>query len=429
MKKTVLILLCTLLVQVVSSQVVCEKPIFPNWDKKVYKYSGDYIMSPEISSFITDWKNYMACERERKKTDTLGLQTKLTFSLADIRKEVRWDSINLRDISTEDIIKWGKTNLFESIELDQMKEQALGLANQQDPTGSFLFSGYKTKTQPFVKDITGTINYKGDRGLTSLAVSESMVVETNLDGGSLFQNIKVGSNKAISMFTMLENMSNSIRSAAQSVHALEAPTSAEIEIKNKDFGEWKFDITGNGGTANITSELVGDDPTDIITKINNANIGITASLSSNEGKIKLVSDQEGLIKIENLEVPGIENAQKTPSSYIVLNVTDPTGNIMGKSQTLYDTNQLTSSQLNNIAETQVHIANFRGKVGARLNLLDRQRDTLTERDMAIQKDISNLADADLAKLVTEMQSMMTSLQASQQAFVKISNLNLFEFIR
>ena len=117
MKKTVLILLFILLAQVVSSQVVCEKPIFPNWDKKVYKYSGDYIMSPEISSFITDWKNYMACERERKKTDTLGLQTKLTFSLADIRKEVRWDSINLRDISTEDIIKWGKTNLFESIEL------------------------------------------------------------------------------------------------------------------------------------------------------------------------------------------------------------------------------------------------------------------------------------------------------------------------
>ena len=77
----------------------------------------------------------------------------------------------------------------------------------------------------------------------------------------------------------------------------------------------------------------------------------------------------------------------------------------------------------------MHIANFRGKVGARLNLLDRQRDTLTERDIAIQKDIGNLADADLAELVTQMQSMMTSLQASQQAFVKISNLNLFEFIR
>jgi flagellar hook-associated protein 3 FlgL len=316
-----------------------------------------------------------------------------------------------------------------AIELDQMKEQALGLANQQDAGGTYLFSGYKSKLQPFVKDITGAINYKGDRGITSLAVSESMVIETNLDGGSLFQNIKVGSKKAISMFTMLENMSHSIRTAAQAVHAMEAPTNAEIEIKNNNFGNWKFNITGNGGTASITSELVGDDPTDIITKINSANIGITASLSATEGKIKLTSDQEGLIKIENLEIEGIENAQKTPSSYIVLNVTDPNGNIMGKSQTLYDTNQLTSSQLNNIAETQVHIANFRGKVGARLNLLDSQRDTLNERDMAIQRDISNLADADLAELVTQMQSMMTSLQASQQAFVKISNLNLFEFIR
>ena len=316
-----------------------------------------------------------------------------------------------------------------AIEMDQLKEEAFGLANQQDANGVFLFSGYKSKVQPFMKDISGKINYQGDRGVTSLAVSESMVVETNIDGGSLFENIKVGSNKPISMFTMFENMSNSIRTAAQAVYALEAPTSAEIEITNNNFGTWSFDITGNEGTASISSEQIGDDPIDIITKINSADIGITASFSDNGQKIKLVSDQEGLIKIENLEIEGIENAQKSPTSFFTLNVTDSAGNYIGRSQTLYDTNQLTSSQLNNISETQVHIANFRGKVGARLNLLERQRDTLTERDMAIQKDMSRIGDADLAKLVTEMQSMMTSLQASQQAFVKISNLNLFEFIR
>jgi len=316
-----------------------------------------------------------------------------------------------------------------AIEMDQLKEQAFGLANQQDASGVFLFSGYKSKIQPFVKDISGKINYKGDRGVTSLAVSESMVVETNLDGGSLFQNIKVGSNKPISMFTLFENMSNSIRTAAQAVYALEAPTSAEIEITNNNYGNWSFDITGNDGTASISSELIGDDPIDIITKINAADIGITASFSENAGKIKLVSNQEGLIKIENLEIEGIENAQKSPTSFITLNATDSAGSTIGRSQTLYDTNQLTSSQLNNISETQVHIANFRGKVGARLNLLERQNETLNERDIAIQKDMSKIGDADLAKLVTEMQSMMTSLQASQQAFIKISNLNLFEFIR
>ncbi len=66
MKKTVLILLCALLGRVVFSQEVCEKPVLPEWDKKVYKYSGDYIMSPEISLFISGWKDYLACERERK---------------------------------------------------------------------------------------------------------------------------------------------------------------------------------------------------------------------------------------------------------------------------------------------------------------------------------------------------------------------------
>jgi len=316
-----------------------------------------------------------------------------------------------------------------AIEMDQLKEQAFGLANQQDSSGVFLFSGYKSKVQPFIKDISGNINYRGDRGVTSLAVSESMVVETNLDGGSLFQNIKVGSNKPISMFTLFENMSNSIRTAAQAVYALEAPTSTEIEITNNNYGNWSFDITGNEGTASISSELIGDDPIDIITKINAADIGITASFSDNSGKIKLVSNQEGLIKIENLEIEGIENAEKSPTSFITLNAIDSTGSTIGRSQTLYDTNQLTSSQLNNISETQVHIANFRGKVGARLNLLERQKETLNERDIAIQKDMSKIGDADLAKLVTEMQTMMTSLQASQQAFVKISNLNLFEFIR
>ena len=44
------------------------------------------------------------------------------------------------------------------------------------------------------------------------------------------------------------------------------------------------------------------------------------------------------------------------------------------------------------------------------------------------KDVSELADADLSELVTELQSLMTSQEASQKAFVKISRLNLFDMI-
>ena len=66
---------------------------------------------------------------------------------------------------------------------------------------------------------------------------------------------------------MLENVSHSIRTAASAVHATKADTYAEFEITNRDYGTWSFDITGHGGTANISVELTGEDPADIIKQL------------------------------------------------------------------------------------------------------------------------------------------------------------------
>ena len=317
-----------------------------------------------------------------------------------------------------------------AIEIDEMKDEVLSLANQQDANGAFIFGGYKTKTQPFQKNIENKIEYKGDAGTTSLSISETMAVQTSVDGESLFQKIKGTSGVTVSMFTMLENISHSVRTAASAVHATKADTHAEFEITNRDYGTWTFDITGHAGTANISVELTGEDPADIIKAINNANIGITASQSTtNPKKIKLDSSQQGIIEIKNLEIPNIKTAQKVPTSFITFDPLDASGNKIGHSQTMYDNDQLTSAQLNNIADTQVHIANFRGEVGAKLNLLVRQNENLTQRDIAIKKDLSELQDADLAALVTDLKAQLTGLQASQQAFVKISDLSLFKYLK
>ena len=317
-----------------------------------------------------------------------------------------------------------------ALEIDEMKEELMSLANQQDSNGSFIFGGFKTKTEPFQKDIDGKIKYMGDSGITSLSISETMIVETSVDGENLFQKIKMSSGLAVSMFTMLENISNSVRTAATAVHATNANTHAELEITNRDFGTWAFDITGHAGTANISVELTGDDPADIIKAINNANIGITASQSTtNPKKIKLDSSQQGIIEIKNLEIPNIKTAQKVPTSFFTFTPLDASGNSVGEDQYLYDTDQLTTSQLNNIQSSQVHIANFRGQIGAKLNLLERQYQNLNERDLAIKQDLTELEDADLAKLVTDLKSQLTGLQASQQAFVKISDLNLFNYLK
>ena len=54
-----------------------------------------------------------------------------------------------------------------------------------------------------------------------------------------------------------------------------------------------------------------------------------------------------------------------------------------------------------------------------MNSSERLRDMLEERKILISKDISDLEDADLAELVTDLQSKLTSQEASQKAFINI----------
>ena len=318
-----------------------------------------------------------------------------------------------------------------ALEIDEMKQEILSIANAQDSNGSFLFSGYKTSTLPFVKNNDGLVNYNGDRGVSSLSISESNVMQTTLDGGSVFENVIDNNQMSFSLFELLEDVSASIRTAAAGVNGVKSIAQAELSIYNQNPGEWSFDLTGSDGTQNIKVEIVGDNPTEIVDKINLyvVNTGVTASLKS-DGKTILLSDSKnGPLEIKNLSVFGVDRAEKTPKSYIEVSTKDAIGNFLAKNQTLYDDNQRPAKQLDKIVNAQSHISNNRGIVGARVNSLQRQSELLIERQNAVEKDVSDLSDADLSNLVTNLQSLMTSIQASQQAFVKVSQLNLFDYIR
>ena len=318
-----------------------------------------------------------------------------------------------------------------ALEIDEMKQEILSIANAQDSNGSFLFSGYKTSTLPFVKDNDGLVNYNGDRGVSSLSISESNVMQTTLDGGSVFENVIDNNQMSFSLFELLEDVSASIRTAAAGVNGVKSIAQAELSIYNQNPGEWSFDLTGSDGTENIKVEIVGDNPTEIVDKINLyvVSTGVTASLKS-DGKTILLSDSKnGPLEIKNLSVFGVDRAQKSPKSFIEVSTKDAIGNFLAKNQTLYDDNQRPAKQLDKIVNAQSHISNNRGIVGARVNSLQRQSELLIERQNAVEKDVSDLSDADLSNLVTNLQTLMTSMQASQQAFVKVSQLNLFDYIR
>jgi flagellar hook-associated protein 3 FlgL len=393
--------------------------------ENILRASDDPVGSVELSGLNVVKKQIEQYERNvNSANDRLSLIDKNLENLSNVFIRVQELIIQ----ASSDVLGASDREAI-AIEVDQMKEEILSLANAQDSNGSFLFSGYKTNTIPFEKDLTGKINYKGDRGIASLSISESRVMETTLDGGTLFQAVKGPSGENVSIFQMLEDISYSIRTASGGVDSVKSTGVAELTFENENPGTWTFDLTGNLGTATITAEITGEDPAEFVRQINLGNTGVVATIMDDGKTIKLTDSVNGPMEIKNLSVYGIDTAQKDPSSFFNVQPTDGIGNNIGGVQKLYDNDQLPSKQLDNVASTQVHIANNRGEIGARTNSLERQVELLANRRLNVEKDVSDLKDADLAALVTNLQSMLTSMQASQQSFVKISQLNLFDYLR
>lgn len=65
-------------------------------------------------------------------------------------------------------------------------DQLLGLANTTDGIGNYLFSGYQTGTQPFVKTATGA-QYNGDQGQRQVQVDSSRQMAVSDSGQAIFQ--------------------------------------------------------------------------------------------------------------------------------------------------------------------------------------------------------------------------------------------------
>ena len=76
-----------------------------------------------------------------------------------------------------------------------------------------------------------------------------------------------------------------------------------------------------------------------------------------------------------------------------------------------------------------HLALQRTKIGAYAASADMQTEVLAQRALFIEKTVDKLESADLATVITELQSLLTTKNAAQQVFAKIGQQSLFDFIR
>ena len=77
-------------------------------------------------------------------------------------------------------------------EMKGLRNQLLSLANSQDTSGNYIFSGSRSRTQAFASQSDGTVLYQGDQTRTNVAVGEQRTVNTNRPGTSAFVRVVRG---------------------------------------------------------------------------------------------------------------------------------------------------------------------------------------------------------------------------------------------
>ena len=74
------------------------------------------------------------------------------------------------------------------------------------------------------------------------------------------------------------------------------------------------------------------------------------------------------------------------------------------------------------------VLDVRARIGSRLNALDSQETANANFILDLEQTISTLQDLDYASAVSRFNQQLVGLQAAQQAFVRIQDLSLFNFL-
>jgi flagellar hook-associated protein 3 FlgL len=189
---------------------------------------------------------------------------------------------------------------------------------------------------------------------------------------------------------------------------------------------WSMVLTGPEGSATVSADINSDSFTALVDAINASATGLTAT-DNGDGTLsvsKTDPSSDADVVLEDISIEGYNLAQKEPRYYI--DVLNEDNEVALK---LSDQSQALSRQGTAIQALLEHFALSRTIVGARINNADAQNTVLQDRSISIQTEISDLRDADIETLITELQTIMVTRDAARQTYSTINSQSLFDFLK
>ena len=347
--------------------------------------------------------------------ESVSVMTRIT-ELATQARNPTYDAFSRRAILTE---------------IRELREVLVDLANTRDARGHSLFSGFRDEETAFVEGPNGKIQYNGDRGTHTVQISESMNVPTSLDGMTVFGRVETANGRR-DIFEIIDSVAASIDPLRDLDERASASTKAAVSFTlPRQNQTWELDVAGSLGRARITAVLSEGNEQKFAEAVNAQSdlTGVTARYEQFTGRTILTDAEAGEIVIENLEIEGQELSNYAGQYNLIFNSVDETEQEIGEPRILTDLDQLLGRGIGNLKSAMDHLSIQQAVLGAQMSKAEVQRGALASRKLAVTQDISKLGDADLAKLVTDLQAQLTNRDAAQQAFAKMGQQSLFDYLR
>ncbi|WP_312441113.1 MULTISPECIES: flagellar hook-associated protein FlgL [Stutzerimonas] len=317
-------------------------------------------------------------------------------------------------------------------ELTEREDELLSLMNTRNARGEYLFSGFQGKTQPFVRAGDGSYSYQGDEGQRKLQIASSLNIPISDNGKSIFQNITNAGRLQSSL---------SIGAATDSTLKVSAPlVSDEVAFAGDPaFPPYGIDISfGSDGSytiralnqdGSVNPAEIGDGLMDKEASRSDTLVfrGMTMTLDG------IPSGGESATVIPRT-VNGVDaNGDPTVAATNRQGILDTVANLRSALENPATSNggvrDAVAVALTNLDHGMISVDAARGNIGARLNVIETTQ-TDNEDVALVNKSVqAELRELDYAEALSRLSFQTVILEATQQSYVKISGLNLFNAMR
>ena len=308
-------------------------------------------------------------------------------------------------------------------EASMIKSELVDVANQKDNFGNSLFGGVSGADKPFQLSANGQVTYSGSSLAKEIQVTPGLAVKQNFSGLEVFQKIN-GSDGDFSVFEAVDDLIASLKielNSGRSSNLFVNSQSAIIKMPNTGpKANMSLQIQAGEKIINIRQDVYGNDFSGLVASINSQTVttGLTASFNGNNQLV--LSGNFNELKISDFKYTG--EAVADPSIQVI-NPSD--GSIK---ENIAQKEFQSETIRNKITDAFEHFATKRAEVSAAARRAQDAEVSAQDILLVLEEDISEIKDADLASILTQLEFLMTQKDAAQATFTRVTSKSLFDFL-